>query len=873
MELVVVNPPLTGIPSRGMLVSNTFACRHPSRNVGFLWCENVGRAIPGHSLVKATGGKQAEFLEKELAFEPMFDGYLKAMEIPKDNVGQNSEAQMDLNGPSRNPRLRRSNQSTSKNFYRRSDGKVIEGLNLESPNRRSYSRSSVESRASLGKRPHRIGEEAGVLKCSFYKRRGNFSGLELVTGSTGLSTKVSVVFAVKLGKPVNGIFRHTGIPGHIDVIDREAVSSKIVGHVNPVEVAEKEPRVTKMQSMKQVYGQGRKVSRKGIGHGASNMALEGERGRTDQESDRRHGCLSDEKEIGSKEEKVTLKPSNRERLASASSSILRDSHMEAEAAERHPSEQNARVTATKCRYNMQGEANKNFNIRDRIYGSEISRNKQANTLVKAAKNMVPSDNMDTERAAFRTFDVFTDVNNRPRVLRMELEEKIEKLAKWLNGTDVNLPEWQFSKMLHSAKVKFTDHSILRIVQKLGRLGNWRRALQVVQWLQSRERFQSYKSRYIYTTVLSVLGKARRPAEALNVFHSMRQQLLSYPDMAAYHSIAVTLGQAGYLNELFDVIDCMRSGPEKKLKKEILEKWDSRLEPDHVVYNAVLNACVRRKNWEGAFWVLQQLKQQGMQPSNTTYVLVNTLWKEGKTEEAVLAIQDMERRGVVGSASLYYDLARCLCSAGRCQDALVQVDKISKVARKPLVVTYTGLIKACLDSGSIENGIYVYNNMLRLCTPNLVTCNMMLKAYVDHGMFSDVKSMFWKILEDGEIASELTGSGETLRPDSITFNTMLEACAAEGKWDEFECVYRIMLHYGYQFDVKRHLRLILEASKAGKGHLVEAAYNQLVQSGRIPPISIAKERFCYKLQQEDCLGAIASVRDLAAHSPDFSKKAG
>lgn len=57
-------------------------------------------------------------------------------------------------------------------------------------------------------------------------------------------------------------------------------------------------------------------------------------------------------------------------------------------------------------------------------------------------------------------------------------------------------------------------------------------------------------------------------------------------MAAYHSIAVTLGQAGYLNELFDVIDCMRSGPEKKLKKEILEKWDSRLEPDHVVYNAV-----------------------------------------------------------------------------------------------------------------------------------------------------------------------------------------------------------------------------------------------------------------------------------------------
>ena len=34
-----------------------------------------------------------------------------------------------------------------------------------------------------------------------------------------------------------------------------------------------------------------------------------------------------------------------------------------------------------------------------------------------------------DRAAFRTFEVFTDVRNRPRVLRTELEERIQKLAK------------------------------------------------------------------------------------------------------------------------------------------------------------------------------------------------------------------------------------------------------------------------------------------------------------------------------------------------------------------------------------------------------------------------------------------------------------
>lgn len=52
--------------------------------------------------------------------------------------------------------------------------------------------------------------------------------------------------------------------------------------------------------------------------------------------------------------------------------------------------------------------------------------------------------------------------------------------------------------------------------------------------------------------------------------------------------------------------------------------------------------------------------------------MNTLWREEKIDEAVQTVRDMERRGIVGSAALYYDFARCLCSGGRCQEALMQV---------------------------------------------------------------------------------------------------------------------------------------------------------------------------------------------------------
>ncbi|KAK0604682.1 hypothetical protein LWI29_018176 [Acer saccharum] len=515
---------------------------------------------------------------------------------------------------------------------------------------------------------------------------------------------------------------------------------------------------------------------------------------------------------------------------------------------------------------------------------------------------------EVERAAFKTLDEFNDVMDKPRVAKVEMEERIQNLARRLNGADINVPEWMFTMTMQSARIRFSDHSIMRVIQILGKLGNWRRVLQVIEWLQMRERYKSHRLRNIYTTALNVLGKARRPVEALNVFQAMQQQISSYPDLVAYHCIAVTLGQAGHIKELFDVIDSLRSPPKKKFKTGVLENWDPRLEPDIVIYNAVLNACVRRKQCEGAFWVLQQLKQQGQKPSATTFglvmevmfacgkyslvheffrkvqksfipnvlahkVVVNTLWREGKTDEAVSAVRDMERQGIVGSAALYYDLACCLCSAGRCQEALMQMEKICKVANKPLVVTYTGLIQACLDSGNIQDAADIFIQMRDFCSPNLVTCNIMLKAYLEHGWFEEAKKLFQKLSEDSSHFSGGSDNNDLVIPDIYTFNTMLEACSAEKRWDDLEFVYRKMLHHGYYFNAKRHLRIILDASSAGKVELLETTWKHLVQTGRTPPPPLVKERFCIRLENKDYVSALSCITNHPVGDwPEFSENA-
>lgn len=57
-------------------------------------------------------------------------------------------------------------------------------------------------------------------------------------------------------------------------------------------------------------------------------------------------------------------------------------------------------------------------------------------------------------------------------------------------------------------------------------------------------------------------------------------------MAAYHCIAIALGQSGLLKELVNVIDSMKQNPSKFIKKTKRKNWDPVLQPDLVVYNAV-----------------------------------------------------------------------------------------------------------------------------------------------------------------------------------------------------------------------------------------------------------------------------------------------
>ncbi|KAL4019961.1 hypothetical protein IC575_018724 [Cucumis melo] len=476
-------------------------------------------------------------------------------------------------------------------------------------------------------------------------------------------------------------------------------------------------------------------------------------------------------------------------------------------------------------------------------------------------------------------------------------EVIRFLVDRLSSGPISMRDWKFSRMMIRSGLQFNEGQLLKILDALGAKGCWKQALSVVEWVYNLKSHSHSKSRFVYTKLLAVLGMARKPQEALQIFNLMRGDGQIYPDMAAYHSIAVTLGQAGLLKQLLKVIECMRQQPSKKVRNKCRKSWDPAVEPDLVIYNAILNACIPTLEWKGVYWVFTQLRKSGLRPNGATYglsmevmlksgkyeqlhnlftkmkksgetlkantyrVLVKAFWEEGNADGAIEAVRDMEQRGVVGSASVYYELACCLCYNGKWQDALVEVEKMKTLSHmKPLVVTFTGMILSSFNGGHIDDCISIFEYMKQICAPNIGTINTMLKVYGRNDMFSKAKDLFEEIKKKADSSSH-NSAIPSLLPDEYTYASMLQAAASSLQWEYFENVYREMALSGYRLDQSKHALLLVEASKAGKWYLLDHAFDTILEAGQIPHPLLFTEMILQLTTQENYEQAVTLVRTM------------
>jgi pentatricopeptide repeat protein len=195
--------------------------------------------------------------------------------------------------------------------------------------------------------------------------------------------------------------------------------------------------------------------------------------------------------------------------------------------------------------------------------------------------------------------------------------------------------------------------------------------------------------------------------------------------------------------------------------------------------------------------------------------VEGLGQIGKADLAVQMVKQMEERGIVAVPGVFYALAVTLCTCGKWEDALLQVDRIATLSGRPVVETYTGLIKACKDSGRWQDALSIFEHMQAACAPNIGCYNLVLSIYAQRKMYEDSKNLF-DVIKKGRVGPpQLYRQDPRLSPDMFTYEAMLGACATSEKWDDLEVLFRQMLLQGYQLNSKRHAWIVQAISDAGK----------------------------------------------------------
>ncbi|KAG6398188.1 hypothetical protein SASPL_139643 [Salvia splendens] len=462
--------------------------------------------------------------------------------------------------------------------------------------------------------------------------------------------------------------------------------------------------------------------------------------------------------------------------------------------------------------------------------------------------------------------------------RFTRDEQSAKLVLFdrLSATEPSVKDWKFTRTMRYSGLQYTEMQMLRIVEGLGYKGQWRHACSVVEWLYNSKEHKHFKSRYLYTKLLTVLGRAKKPREAL------RGDTHIYPGMAAYHCLSVILGQAGLLKELLNVIETMREKP-KKIKNMRNKNWSPELQPDIVVFNA------------GVSWVFQQLRRNGLRPNGASYGLAmevmlksgkydlvhgifekmkrkgeslkaltyKAFWEEGKVDDVVRAVRDMEKRGIIGTRSVYYELARCLCFYGRWQEAIHEVEKLKNLLpKRPLAITFTGMILSSMDGGHVQDCISLYEHCKTCMALDIGLINAMLKVYGRNDMFLKAKELFEETRRN-DSGSQVGKHG--VKADSFTFSSMLETSASALQWEYFEHVYKEMTLSGHQVDQRKRSSLLVKASEAGKWHLLEHSFNSILEAGEIPPLPFFTEMACQANIQCDYERAV-NIFNTMGHAP-------
>ncbi|KAJ7542125.1 hypothetical protein O6H91_10G090900 [Diphasiastrum complanatum] len=302
---------------------------------------------------------------------------------------------------------------------------------------------------------------------------------------------------------------------------------------------------------------------------------------------------------------------------------------------------------------------------------------------------------------------------------------------------------------------------------------------------ARELFNSMSERDVVSWNAMIAGYAQNGLgkEALALYEQMKQEGVQ-PDNVTFTCVLSACAHSRLVDEGRCIFDSMRK--------------DHGATPDVVSWSAMIAGYAQNGLGKEALALYEQMKQEGVQPNNVTFVvllkacaslaaleqgkqlhsdiikrgfqsdvivgstLVDMYAKCGCTEDARELFNDMSERNVVSWNAMIAGYAQ----NGLGKEALALYEQMKQEGVQPNNVTFTCVLSACAHSRLVDEGRYVFDSMCKDhdVTPTEEHYACMVDLLARAGCWADAELFINKM---------------PIQPDSVVWMTLLGAARNHG----------------------------------------------------------------------------------------------
>ncbi|KAJ7558889.1 hypothetical protein O6H91_04G060700 [Diphasiastrum complanatum] len=387
--------------------------------------------------------------------------------------------------------------------------------------------------------------------------------------------------------------------------------------------------------------------------------------------------------------------------------------------------------------------------------------------------------------------------------------------------------------------------------------------------------------YSWTAIISAYANSGQGEEAMNLFQQMQQTGLA-PDKVLFVVVLKACARLAALEQGKQLhSDIIKRGFQSDVivgntlvdmyakcgcTEDARELFNNMSERDVVSWTAIIGGYAQNGLCKEALALYEQMKQEGVQPDNVTFVLLLkacaslAALEQGKQLHSHIIKRGFQSDVIVGS-TLVDMYAKCGCTddarevfnimserdvvswnamiAGYAQnglhkEALALYEQLKQEGVQPNKVTFVVLLKACASLAVLEQGKQLHSDIISRCfQSDVIVGSTLVDMYSKCGCTDDARELFnnmsernvvsWNTMIAGYVQNGLGQEAlalyeqmkqEGVQPDSVTFVLLLKACASLAALEQGKQLHSDIIKRGFHSDVIVGSTLIDMYAKCG-----------------------------------------------------------